>query len=69
MGSFIRPRLVSLGLSLNRTLVGFAGGGLVVLACVGGRLRTVGFVTVAEVVLGATAPGSRSTSSTERSGV
>jgi hypothetical protein len=30
MGSFIRPRLVSLGLSLNRTLVGIAGGGLVV---------------------------------------
>jgi len=29
MGSFIRPRLVSLGLSLNKTLVGFAGGGLV----------------------------------------
>lgn len=29
MGSFIRPRLVSLGLSFNRTLVGFAGGGLV----------------------------------------
>jgi len=28
-GSFIRPRLVSLGLSLNRTLVGDAGGGLV----------------------------------------
>ena len=33
-GSFIRPRLVSLGLSLNKTLVGFAGGGLVVSAVV-----------------------------------
>jgi hypothetical protein len=33
-GSFIRPRLVSLGLSLNETLVGIAGGGLVVLAVV-----------------------------------
>ena len=32
MPSFIRPRLVSLGLSLNRTLVGDAGGGLVVCA-------------------------------------
>ena len=32
MGSFLRPRLVSLGLSLNRTLVGVAGGGLVVSA-------------------------------------
>lgn len=31
-GSFIRPRLVSLGLSLNRALVGIAGGGLVVCA-------------------------------------
>ena len=31
-GSFIRPRLVRLGLSLNRTLVGDAGGGLVVSA-------------------------------------
>jgi len=30
--SFIRPRLVSLGLSLDRTLVGVAGGGLVVSA-------------------------------------
>ena len=30
--SFIRPRLVSLGLSLNRTPVGIAGGGLVVSA-------------------------------------
>ena len=28
----MRPRLVSLGLSLNRALVGFAGGGLVVSA-------------------------------------
>ena len=33
-GSFIRPRLVSLGLSLNRTLVGEVGGGLVVLTLV-----------------------------------
>ena len=35
--SFIRPRLVSLGLSLNRTPVGIAGGGLVVSAFVDDR--------------------------------
>ena len=45
LGSFIRPRLVSLGLPLNRTLVGVAGGGLVVsalLARVCGRCPSPG---------------------------
>jgi hypothetical protein len=37
--SFIRPRLVSLGLSLNKTPVGIAGGGLVVSALFSEGLR------------------------------